>query len=56
MRSPFLWDITQCSSVKITKFSGKYLASAYYLINADLLLDLLFDSEDGGEIFFRNIY
>jgi hypothetical protein len=28
---------------------------AFYLFHAGLLLDLFFDSEDGGDIFLRNV-
>jgi hypothetical protein len=55
-KSPILWDITPYSPLKIVKdFGGTYLKpNACCLLHADFLLDIFFDSEDGGDILTRN--
>jgi hypothetical protein len=48
--------------LKSTDISEEYVASifrveeqAYYLLHAGFLLGLVFDLEDGGEMFLRNL-
>jgi hypothetical protein len=49
MKSSVLWDIAPCSPVKVN------LRFGCCLLHAGSLLGLLFNSEDGGDIFLRNI-
>jgi hypothetical protein len=56
-KSPILWDITPYSPLKaIRDFRGTCLKPIVcYLLHAGFLLDLFFNSEDGGDMFLRNI-
>jgi hypothetical protein len=40
---------------KSTDISGEHVASDFYLFHAGFMLDLFFEPEDGGDIFFRNV-
>jgi hypothetical protein len=60
-KSPIFWDITPCSPVKVNRsLSGTrrlhlQSSSTLCLFHAGLLLGLLFNAEDGGDMFLRNI-
>jgi hypothetical protein len=45
------WEIKTCSLAKV----NKRLERIYFLPHADFLLVLLFNPEDGGNIFLQNI-
>jgi hypothetical protein len=52
-KSSVFWDITPCSLLKVNTVSQEYAASTVcFLLHGGLLLDILFDTEDGGDIFF----
>jgi hypothetical protein len=68
MKSSSFWDITPCSPLKVSRrFGGKhrlYLqdrrikqakTSVKVVANAGFLLGVFFDSEDGGDMFHRNV-
>jgi hypothetical protein len=64
MKSTILWDITPCSALKINRrFGGtcrkkpawKQVALLVTYFHAGFLLGLLFDSEDGNDMFLRNV-
>jgi hypothetical protein len=56
------WDITLCSPLKINRRFGLTCrlhfedrrSRAFFIFHADFLLGILFDPEDGGDIFLRN--
>jgi hypothetical protein len=60
MKSSIFWDITRCNLLKInTRFGGNIFAfifRACYLPLSAFLLGLFFNSEDGGEMFIRNVH
>jgi hypothetical protein len=67
MKSSIFLDITQCSPVKVNRhFGGTYhlclqgqgiskACSACCLLHAGFLLGLLFDTEEGSDMFLRNL-
>jgi hypothetical protein len=53
MKSTSFWDITPCSLVAVyRRLGGKYRLQ---LFAAEPYLRLLFNPEDGGDIFLRNV-
>jgi hypothetical protein len=50
MKSSIFWDITLCGPLKVNRRFG----GTYSLLRAGFLLVLIFDSEDGGDMFLRN--
>jgi hypothetical protein len=59
MKSSAYWDITPCSSVIVNqRFGGTYhlhFQSEKALLDALRFLGLLFDPEDVGDMFLRNV-
>jgi hypothetical protein len=47
----FIWDETPCNQLKANQRFGE----TYQKHLQDFLLDLLFDPEDGDDIFFRQV-
>jgi hypothetical protein len=62
-KSSVIWDITPWSPLKVNRRFGRtcslYLqgriSSSCYLLHAGFLFGLIFDTEDGGDIFLRNV-
>jgi hypothetical protein len=54
MKSSTFWDITLCSHWKSTNISEECAGSACYLLHASFLICLLFDPEDGDDMFLQN--
>jgi hypothetical protein len=48
-----IWGITSCSDLKVKRHFG---GSARYLLCCCFLLAFVFDLEDGGDIFLRNVF
>jgi hypothetical protein len=60
MNSTIFWDITSCSLLKVNRrFGGTYRLHLHLVLatcfHAGFLLSLVFDPEDGGDIFLRNV-
>jgi hypothetical protein len=53
MKSSIFWDITPCSLVKVEEKVEQ--SSTLYLLHAVFWLGLLFEPEDGGDMFLRNV-
>jgi hypothetical protein len=53
MKSAIFWDITPCSNVSPPSSESK--SYACHLLSRGFLLGLLFDPEDGGDMFLRNV-
>jgi hypothetical protein len=52
MKSTIFWHITPSSPKKATDFSEEHIATCFH---AGFLLGLFFDTENGGEMFLRNV-
>jgi hypothetical protein len=59
LESSTFWDITLCGMLKVNRHFGGtchlHLCSACYLLHDGFLLGLFFSSEDGSDMFLRNI-
>jgi hypothetical protein len=71
LKSSIFWDITPCSPLKVNQYfeekfrlhpQGRRISQAKApgikpggKQSSDFLLGLFFDSEDGGEMFLRNV-
>jgi hypothetical protein len=56
MKSCSIWDIMPYSPLKVSRrFGGTCSLSLLYLLHADFLLGWFFDTEDGGDMFFRSV-
>jgi hypothetical protein len=55
MKSTIFWDIRPCSPLKVKRRFGGTCGSACRLLHAGFLLGLLFDPEDGEDIFLQNV-
>jgi hypothetical protein len=51
MKIRILWDIMRCNPLKV----NPHFPGAFCLFNFGFLLDLLFNYEDGGVMFLRNV-
>jgi hypothetical protein len=49
MKSFIFWNMTPCSPLEVKT------GSACYLLHASFFLGLLFDPEDGGDMFFQKV-
>jgi hypothetical protein len=64
IKSSIFWGITPCSALKVNRrlggtchlhLRGRRIRSASYRLHAGFFLGLLFDPEDGGDMFLRNV-
>jgi hypothetical protein len=55
MKNSAFWDITLCSLLKINRRYGGMCHFGCCLLHAGFLVGLIFDPEDGGDIFLRNV-
>jgi hypothetical protein len=55
MKSSIFWDITPCSQLKVDRRFGASNDFACYLLYAGFLLGPLFNPEDIGDMFLRNV-
>jgi hypothetical protein len=56
MKSTFLWDVTPCSPVEVHRlFGGTYCSISMTEEQPKQETGLHFDSEDGDDMFLRNV-
>jgi hypothetical protein len=54
-KSPIFWDITPCSTLKVNRSFVEHVTSIFWLLHDGFFLGLLFDPDDGGDMFLRNV-
>jgi hypothetical protein len=55
MKNFIFWDITPCITLKANRSHLQLQQASCYLLHPGFLLSFLFEPDDGGEMFLRNV-